>query len=102
MDVTPTDKMFRAMQHMVDVLVGEEPNPLNRSAGANARRIKREGCMNLLHDLVAISMREGVNRAVREAHERVHGPQDGADRSAMDKAKDDAAGDKVSKIVLPH
>lgn len=94
MDVTPNPKMFAAMQNMVDALVGEEPAMLDVSPGANIRRAKRRGTMTLLHDLVALSMREGVNRAVREAHERVHGPQDAADRSAIARAKEDAEADR--------
>jgi len=85
--------MYQAMNSLIDSSIGEAPHMMDQSAGANARRIKREAMMSILHSLVALSMREGVNRAVLEARER-EGARDGAldmaDRNAAAQAKDDA------------
>lgn len=62
MDVTPTPKMLQVMQKMVDGLIGEEPLKLEKSTAANSRRNARKQCMDLLHNLVRLSMREGVRR----------------------------------------
>lgn len=99
MDVTPTTKMFEAMQKLTDAAIGEAPSRLEVSDAANARRLRRQVMMDCLHSLVATAMREGVNRAVRDARARLYGPQDGADRSAMSQARDDAErGGKIIKM----
>jgi hypothetical protein len=90
MDVTPSPKMFQAMKMLVDVMCGEEPNLLDQSKGAIAIRNKRVMAFDLLHRFVALSMREGVNRAVIEAQQRRAGPRDMADRNAEAQAVEDA------------
>lgn len=100
MDTTPNPKMLHAMNALVDALCGEEPHMLMAGPGATQVREKRAMAMTILHDLVRLSMREGVNRAIREARERRAGPQDAEDRAAIDQAKDDAQGGK-SIIRLP-
>jgi hypothetical protein len=62
MDVTPTPKMLEVMNKMTDGLIGEEPGKLEKSHGATNRRHARRACMDLLHNLVRLSMREGVRR----------------------------------------
>lgn len=94
MDVTPTNKMLTAMRSFVDSTVGAEPSVLEVSAGAIARRMQRRVAMDWLHQFAALSMREGVNRAIKDARARREGHRpDAEDRSAMDKARDDAASD---------
>ena len=91
MDVTPSPKMLKAMQLLVDATCGEAPSTLEHSPGARARRDKRLMAMGILHSLVALSMREGVNRAIIEAKvRRGEIVPDRQDRSAIAQARDDA------------
>ena len=90
MNVTPSPKMLHAMQKLVESTIGPAPSQFECSSAANDRRAKREMMMSVLHSLVALSMREGVNRAVIEARERLWGAQDSQDRGAISKAKEDA------------
>ncbi len=101
MDVTPSPQMYRAINSLIDAAFGGAPSPKDMSSSACERRVKRSHMSEILHGLVALSMREGVNRAIREAKERQTGPQDMEDRNAMSQAKDDAQAGK-SRIVLPH
>lgn len=66
MDVTPSPKMFHAMSQLTDAACGEEPERLLIGPGARAIREKRAMMMEVLHKLVAVAMREGVNRKVME------------------------------------
>lgn len=93
MDVTPSPKMYAAMQMLTDALCGDEPSKLLVGPGAQAVRAKRELCMTTLHKLVALSMREGVNRAVKEARDRRDMILDREDRRAAAQARDDAQRD---------
>lgn len=104
MNVTPTPLMFQAMSKLVDASIGEAPNDLDGSPGARDRRFRRTTMFGLLHQLVAVAMREGVNRAVREAQAQARGPEDGEDRNAQAKAMDHAhAGIQiVSDLGSPH
>lgn len=108
MDVTPSDKMFEAMKTFNDAVNGEEPSLLDASRGAIARRSKRKLTMDFLHYMVGLSMREGVNRAIKEAKLRQSGLIDGADRSAISQAIEDAhkaheaGGDKAPVIQMPR
>lgn len=95
MDVTPNNKMFHSMKTFVDGLVGPEPEKLNVTPDATRTRHKRVLAFDFLHQLVAVSMREGVNRAILEAKKRRDdayrfGPKDKEDRDAAAKAVDDA------------
>lgn len=63
MDVTPTKNMFAAMTRLADAFIGEEPEEKDKSSGAVKRRIARRKMMDVLHSLVALSMREGAARA---------------------------------------
>lgn len=62
MNVTPTDKMYEAMQTFVDGLVGEAPTKLEKSTAANNRREARGRAMDWLHSFARLCMREGVRR----------------------------------------
>lgn len=64
MDVTPPPKVFEAMVKFTDAIVGEAPLEIERSAAANKRREDRAMCMDFLHRLVHLSMREGAARAM--------------------------------------
>jgi hypothetical protein len=66
MDVTPTNKMFEAMAKFTDAMCGEEPHKLLIGPGASRVRESRRAMMNFLHQLVAMCMREGGRRAVKE------------------------------------
>ena len=101
MDVTPSDKMFAAMNKMGEALIGEKPSELDHSRGARERRRKWRVYMDVMHQFVGICMREGVNRAIREAQGRKAGIIDGQDRSAVAKAKDDAVAG-ASIIQMPR
>jgi hypothetical protein len=92
MDVTPTPKMLQAMKNLVDATCGDEPSPLLVGPGVSNVRVKRAMMMDVLHSLVALSMREGVNRMVKEVQARREGFgfTDAEDRSAIDQATDDA------------
>jgi hypothetical protein len=63
-DVTPTQKMFEAMQMATDAICGEAPLAIEQSAAANKRRDQRATMMNFMHRLVHLSMREGAARAM--------------------------------------
>lgn len=91
MDVTPTPKMLEAMRKFTDGAFGDEPSPLEVSQGANTRRLRRQASMDWLHQFAGLCMREGVNRAVRDARAAREGARfDSEDRSAAAKARDDA------------
>lgn len=66
MDVTPSPKMFEAMAKFTDAMCGEEPHRLLVGPGASKVRESRRAMMNFLHQLVALSMREGGRRMARE------------------------------------
>lgn len=101
MDTTPSPKMFTAMTKLVDSMCGEEPSKLLTGAGATAIRTKRAAAFDVLHLLVALCMREGVNRAIKEAQLRQAGilTLDGPDRSAVSRAIDDAQAGK-NRVIL--
>lgn len=94
MDVTPGPQLFHAMSKLVDALVGEAPSTLLVGTAANQIRAKRDMAFEVLHKIVAVSMREGVNRAILESKKRNAGildvPQDREDAGARAQAKDDA------------
>lgn len=62
MDVTPSPGMYRAMAAFVDSAVGEAPLAVETTTPANNRREARRVAFDFLHDLVRLSMREGVAR----------------------------------------
>jgi hypothetical protein len=64
MDVTPTRRMFEAMEKITDAMAGEAPLDVEKSPGAEQRRANRQFAMDLLHRLVHLSMREGAARAM--------------------------------------
>lgn len=66
MDVTPNPGMFRAMSAFVDSTVGEAPTAIETSPAAEKRREARRIAFDFLHDLVRLSMRDGVGRYLRE------------------------------------
>jgi hypothetical protein len=84
--------MYEVMNKLVDSVLGEEPSVLLAGPGAREARMKRVMMMDVLHALVGLSMREGVNRAIIEARARRDGytPRDAEDLSARDQARDDA------------
>lgn len=94
MDVTPGPRLFDAMAKLVDALCGEEPSKLMIGGEAARIRERRNMAFEVLHKIVGLSMREGVNRAIQEAKKRKAGilevPQDREDAGARSKAKDDA------------
>lgn len=103
MDVSPNQKMFQVMTILVDSLCGTEPSKLMISPEATRIRDKRAMAYDILHRLVGLSMREGVNRAILEARKHQAGilavPQDMEDRNAVARAKDEAeAGANLSTI----
>lgn len=102
MDVTPGPKMFAAMKAFVDATAGEEPAKQDVSSAATKIRNKRVLSFDFLYQLVATSMREGVNRAVIEARQRQAGiaPVSGPERDAEAKGKDDAQAG-ASQIIIP-
>ena len=64
MDVTPTPKMFEAMQKFTDAIAGEEPGKLEQSVAANRRRQNRAMVIDFLHRFGGACMREGSARAL--------------------------------------
>lgn len=64
MDVTPSKKMFESMVKFTDVICGEEPSKIEKGRAAEQRRESRKLCMDYLHRLVHLSMREGAARAM--------------------------------------
>lgn len=66
MDVTPTEPMYRAMNKMADMFLGEAPLKVEVGPAAMRRREAREGFMSLMHTFVAMTMREGARRAFEE------------------------------------
>lgn len=66
MNVTPTEPMYIAMSKMADMCVGEEPHQKDMGPGAIKRRDSRRMFMDLMHQFVAMSMREGARRAFEE------------------------------------
>lgn len=55
--------MFESMAKFTDVLCGEEPEKFNKGSAAEQRRASRKLCMDYLHRLVHLSMREGAARS---------------------------------------
>lgn len=100
MDVTPNKKMLIAMMKMCDASIGEEPSELDVSAVANGRRVKRRHMMDLLHQMVALSMREGVRRKVEEILRlRAGAIQDKEDRNAVARAIEDAMAGNAQVLI---
>lgn len=103
MDVTPSPKMFQVMTVLVDSFAGPEPSKLLNGPEANRIREKRRLAYDILHGLVGLSMREGVNRAIVEARKRQAGilevPQDMEDRNAVARAKDEAVEGKTVSTI---
>jgi len=102
MDVTPSKQMFEAMAKLTDAVCGQEPSILDHGTQANFIRDKRAGMMECLHKLVALSMREGVTRKVKEVQAIQGGyvPTDREDRDAAARAIDDAhAGRTRTKLT---
>jgi hypothetical protein len=66
MNVTPTPAMFKAMSILVTKLAGEEPGKLEKTPAAERRREARREAFDVLHQLVALSMRTGVARYLQE------------------------------------
>ena len=66
MDVTPNPGMFKAMCAFTDCVVGEAPTSIETSPASEKRREDRRMVMDFLHNLVRLSMREGVGRHYRE------------------------------------
>lgn len=66
MDVTPTPVMFAALERIVDMAVGEAPLKIEKTPAADRRREHRHEMFTILHNLVALSMREGVRRYLQE------------------------------------
>lgn len=64
MNVTPTPKMFDAMNAMTTAICGEEPSPHMIGPGAEKVRHNRRLMMDFLHKLIHLSMREGAARAM--------------------------------------
>lgn len=64
MDVTPSDKMYAAMEHFTTAVCGEAPLRIEKSAAAEKVRSNRKNIMDFLHRLVHLSMREGAARAM--------------------------------------
>lgn len=62
--MTPNDKMFQSMAKFTDVMCGEEPMAVETTRAAQQRRENRKLCMDYLHRLVHLSMREGAARAM--------------------------------------
>lgn len=56
--------MFEAMAGFTDMVCGEAPLEIEKSRGAEQRRVNRKFCMDFLHRLVHLSMREGAARAM--------------------------------------
>jgi hypothetical protein len=59
--------MFEAMTKITDAMCGEEPGAFEKSPAAEQRRGNRRAMMDMLHHLVALSMREGVARTFNPA-----------------------------------
>lgn len=66
MNVTPSKQMFAAMSAFVDSTIGEAPTDIETTPAAEKRRAARRIAFDFLHDLVRLSMREGVGRYLRE------------------------------------
>jgi len=79
--------MFAAMRRIVDAVLYPIPGS---GQLARQRREQRNEMFDLLHRLVGLAMREGVNRAIREAQAAKRGPEDAEDRNAMAKAVEHA------------
>ncbi len=69
MNVTPTDRMFAAMQKFTDTVAGEDPG---KSKGTNASKIRERRLlvMNFLHSFCALSMRHGAARRDEEVRQQ--------------------------------
>lgn len=94
MDVTPSPKMFEAMEKVCDMLCGEKPHPKSLGPAADKVRENRRMLMDFLHTFAALCMREGVNRKVQELQAKkvlAGGMLDGEDLHAMQRATEDAA-----------
>lgn len=66
MDVTPTEPMYKVLAAMADRFIGPAPLTVEQSKGAIQRREAREAFMSLMHQFVAMTMREGARRAFEE------------------------------------
>ena len=78
MDVNPSKRMYEAMDNFTDAICGEAPLGIEKSSGAEQRRENRRKCMDFLHRLVHLSMREGAARAMdpsRAEYGRIELPQ---------------------------
>jgi hypothetical protein len=62
MDVTPTPGLLRVMEHLTQEFIGEEPLAVETSTAAQNRRAARRMMMDILHNIVRLSMRIGVAR----------------------------------------
>ena len=69
MDVTPSPKMFEAMQAFTSALCGDEPHRMLVGPGANRIREQRRMTMEFLHRFAGLAMREG---AARSQNEKAH------------------------------
>lgn len=66
MDLTPTPKAFEAMKKFTDATCGEAPGPFTRGTDASKRRQARRYCMDFLHHLYALAMKNGAAVAYDE------------------------------------
>jgi hypothetical protein len=65
-NVTPTEGMYKAMDHLVTATVGDQPGNKETSSAAHDRRQARRQMFDILHNLVRLSMRIGVARFCEE------------------------------------
>jgi hypothetical protein len=66
MDVTPTPVMYAAFSKIADMAMGDAPGAKDMGPGAMKRREARHEFMSLMHQLTAMTMREGARRAFEE------------------------------------
>jgi hypothetical protein len=62
MDVTPPPGLYKVMLNLTDAFIGEEPLAIETTRAANDRREARRKMMDILHNIVRLSMRVGVAR----------------------------------------
>jgi hypothetical protein len=98
MDVTPTKGMLETMEAFTDAVCGEQPDKKDAGPGAMKRRANRRMVMDFLHNLVRLSMREGVGRHYVEMGWPVR--QDEVRPNPLKRAVDGAL--DPEKIILPH
>jgi hypothetical protein len=58
--------MYEAMGKISDMAIGEAPHPKDMGPGAIKRREARMMFADLMHQFVAMTMREGARRAFEE------------------------------------